>query len=393
MDAGKGLIISVNVGEMLNHRYKFRLRNLFMIFMLFILMASVSSAEKNVSLKYDRIALENKWKSRISAFLDKGVIPLIDLESSLKQKDGENYLQKTLPVMDRLGIALIAFDGYQAPKKKKTQKGYRWGYYIHEIVNAYPDRFILASNGGTNKNWLLQKDSFVSQTEEQVSTGDYFLMGEFDFRHYMSGHQCMTNQTDRDSDISVKSENGRRIFALSEETGVAFVIHLEPEDRPLLEIEEMLTAYPNAKIIWAHFGQIRYPKMESKFGHKLVRHLLSTYPNLYFDISNGAPGRRYKCNGNILDTVIWQDGVLGSQKNTLKHEYKSILIEFSKRFVVGTDYGGGRKQLPGFLSDRIKNIRLIMRDLPDEARHNIGYRNAWFLLTGKPWDSNIKKQN
>lgn len=357
-----------------------------MIPVLFILMVSVSSAEKTVSLKYDRIALENKWKGRISAFLDKGVIPLIDLESSLKPKDGKKYLQKTLPVMDRLGVALIAFDGYQATKN--ITKGYRWGYYIHEIVNANPDRFILASNGGTNKNWRLQKDSFVSQTEEQVRTGDYYIMGEFDFRHYMSGHQCKNNRTDRDSDISVKSENGRRIFALSEETGIAFVIHLEPEDRPLSEIEEMLAAYPGAKVIWAHFGQIRYPKMESKFGPELVRRLLSTYPNLYIDIATGSPGRRYKCNGSIIDTVIWQDGVLGSQKNTLKDEYKSILIEFSNRFVVGTDYGGGRKPLPEFLSGKTKNIRLIMRDLPDEARHNIGYRNAWFLLTGKPWVSN-----
>jgi hypothetical protein len=69
----------------------------------------------------------------------------------------------------------------------------------------------------------------------------------------------------------------------------------------------------------------------------------------------------------------------------LKPEYKDILTEFSKRFVAGTDYGNGRPALPGFLRARIANLRLIMRDLPDEAKHNIGYRNAWQLLTGKPW--------
>jgi predicted TIM-barrel fold metal-dependent hydrolase len=287
--------------------------------------------------------------------------------------------------MDNLGIALIAFDGYQAPRENKKQKGYRWGYYIHEIVNAYPDRFILATNGGTNKNWLLQKNSFVSQTEEHVRSGDYFIMCEFDFRHYMSGHQCKAGRTDRDGDISINSENGRRIFALSEETGIAFVIHNEPEDRPLAELEAMLTLYPKAKVIWAHFGQIRHPEKESKFTPALVRRLLSAYPNLYFDISTGYPGRGYKCNKNILDTVIWQDSILGSQKNTLKPEYKTIFTEFSNRFVAGTDYGGGRNTLLVFLSDKVKNIRLIMRDLPDEAKHNIAYRNAWFLLTGKPW--------
>ncbi len=48
----------------------------------------------------------------------------------------------------------------------------------------------------------------------------------------------------------------------------------------------------------------------------------------------------------MLDTVIWQDGSLGSQKDVLKPEYKAILAEFIGRFVVGTDYGGGRRSLP-----------------------------------------------
>ena len=107
-----------------------------------------------VDIKFTRPILEQKWRARIQSFLDRGVIPIIDLESSLKRGDGENYLEDILAVMDDLGVALIAFDGYQRPKGPKKEKGYRWGYYIHEIVNAYPDRFILATNGGTNKNWM-----------------------------------------------------------------------------------------------------------------------------------------------------------------------------------------------------------------------------------------------
>ena len=59
--------------------------------------------------------------------------------------------------MDELDVALIAFDGYLAKKQQKKQKGHRWGYYIHEIINAHPDRFIFATNGGTGKNWRHQK--------------------------------------------------------------------------------------------------------------------------------------------------------------------------------------------------------------------------------------------
>ena len=115
-----------------------------------------------------------------------------------------------------------------------------------------------------------------------------------------------------------------------------------------------------------------------------MRRLLTTYPNLYYDISTGHPGRRYACNANVLDTVLWESSGL-SQTDTLKPEYKALLTEFSTRFVAGTDYGGGRSPLPGFLRDRVANLRLILRDLPETAKHDIGYRNAWRRLTGKPW--------
>ena len=64
-------------------------------------------------------ALEAGWRARVQSFLERGVIPIIDLESSLRREDGEHYLADTLPVMDDLGVALIAFDAYQAKKTKK----------------------------------------------------------------------------------------------------------------------------------------------------------------------------------------------------------------------------------------------------------------------------------
>ncbi|MFQ5764467.1 MAG: hypothetical protein ACE5GT_06025, partial [Rhodospirillales bacterium] len=260
-------------------------------------LASLASlAEKPVEIKYSRQELEEKWRARIQSFLDKGVIPLIDLESSLKRRDGESYLDDALGVMDELGVALIAFDSYQAPKKGKKKKGYyRWDYYIHEVVNAHPDRFILATSGGTNNNWMKGKASFISQTEDHVRSGQYPIMGEFDFRHYMSGSQCKDFRTHRDTDIPLDGENGQRLFQLSAETGVAFVIHHEPEDHALDALEKMLKAYPKANVIAAHFGQIRHPEKEKRFGPDLVRRLLGTYPNLFYDLAIGDPGHYYKC--------------------------------------------------------------------------------------------------
>ena len=46
-----------------------------------------------------------------------------------------------------------------------------------------------------------------------------------------------------------------------------------------------------------------------------------------------------------------------------------------------------------WLRKRIKNIRLIMRGLPDEAKHDIGYRTGWKLLTGRQWGDGRNSDN
>ncbi len=353
-----------------------------------VTLAVPALAEDPIKLKHTRQEIEVKWRVRIQSFLNRGVIPLVDFLSFLPRKNGQSVVGWTMEVMDKLGVGLISFSGYQAPKDGKT-RGYRWGYYIHEIVNAHTDRFILTTNKGGNKNWWKQKSGkprhFIDQLERQVRSGDYPFIGEIEFRHYMSNAQCKRGKIHRDIDIPLNGGNGHRVFRLSAKTNIPFSIHLEPEDAPLDALEEMLAAHPKAKVIVAHFGQIRHPEREKRFGPELVKHLLSTYPNLYFDLSTGEPNRRYKCGNRVLDTVIWEGGFLGVQKDTLKPKYRDILSKFSGRFVVGFDYGPSNRQSESYLRHRVENIRLIMRDLPVEAKHNIGYRNAWLLLTRTQW--------
>lgn len=340
-----------------------------------------------VRLNYSRAELETRWEARIRSMLARGVVPLIDMESTLRPKEGRLFLDRIPDLMDRYGVALISFDTNQRPKD--GSEGYRWSTYIEEIVNAHPDRFIPTANAGTNPNWVRRKGGqpwhFIDQMEARIRNGDYASMGELEFRHYMSAHQCKAGRYDRDVDIPLNGKNGHRLFRLSEETGVPFVIHLEPEDHALEALEEMLGTYPGAKVIVAHFGQIRHPLKEKRFGPELVRHLLGTYPNLYYDLSVGHPGRRYPCTGERGDTVIWQ-GTGGNQRDVLREDYKAILTDFSDRFVCGLDYGGGRWPFPEFIEYRVGNLRRILRDLPETAKHDIGYRNAWKLLTGRDWN-------
>jgi len=365
------------------------LGTLSLLFFSTLVLPSWTLAEEPVQLKYSQAEIEDKWRVRIQSILDKGVIPLIDLLSFLPRENSAPVIRWTKKVMDQEGVALISFAGYWAPKETGC-KGHCWDYFIHRVVNAEIDRFILTTNKGGNKNWWKQKSGrpwdYIEQLEKQVLGGDYPFIGQIEFRHYMSNAQCKAGKTHRDINIPLNGPNGHRVFKLSSATGVPFSIHLEQEDSALDALEDMLRAYPKAKVIVSHFGQIRYPDREQRFGPKLIEHMLMAYPNLYFDLSTGEPGRVYKCDGyRVLDTVIWNDDGLGGQKDSLKPEYKELLIKFSDRFVAGFDYGPLNRQSAEFLKRRIENIRLILRDLSDETKHNIGYRNAWFLLIHKAW--------
>ncbi len=288
-------------------------------------------------LQLSRDELEARWAARIQNMLDQGKLPLIDMETSIRQQHVRDYIPDELPAFDEYGIAIMSADGYQRPKD--GSKGYRWSYYILDLVNKYPDYFIPTANSGTNKNWLKQKGGkprdFIDQMINEIRSGKYYSMGEFDFRHYMSNHQCKTGRYDRDNDIPLNGENGHRVFQLSSDTGVPFIIHLEPEDHALIVLEEMLRKYPNAKVIVAHFGQLRHPEKQKKFTSEYVRYLLSTYSNLYYDLATGHPNRKYRCAGpnnrDVLagDTVIWKRDHR-NQRSTLKSEYKEILTQFVK---------------------------------------------------------------
>jgi len=368
------------------------MRLFFLLILLFLCSRTFSQISNDSDIKWTKTEIEQHWKRRIESFLDKGVIPIIDMESTISDEQSRQLSDSSvLKKMDSLGIALIAFDVNQAPSNGSgTGGGYRWGYHMHQFVNAYPDRFILTSNAGVSPNWRNQKTDMIQQTEDHVRTGKYALMGEFEFRHYVSQDECKNKRFDREVDIPLNSPNGHRLFSLSAETGVPFLIHNEPEDDRLDVLSEMLEKYPKAQVIQAHFGQIRYPLKETKFNAEYVRNLLTKYPNLFFDISTGEPGRIYDCQQqHLLDTVIWESAMFG-QKDRIKPEYLALFIDFGDRFVSGMDYGGGGPPLSLFWESRTRNIRLILRDLPEQVQHKIAYQNAWRLLTGKIYEPRSK---
>ena len=160
---------------------------------------------KSVELIFSRLQLESKWRVRIQSFIDRGVVPIIDLQSGVKRRDIRRIIPDGLRIMDELGIALIAFDGRR--RSKDRSKGYRWSYYIRALVNRYPDYFIPTTNGGVNSNWIKQKGGaswdYIDQMEKYVRAGIYAHIGEIEVRHYPSNGGCKRGK-ERDVDIPLE---------------------------------------------------------------------------------------------------------------------------------------------------------------------------------------------
>ena len=93
------------------------------------------------AIPFDLAALKKNWRERIAAIKAKGMLPIIDIESSFNSK--RLNLRRLAQAMDEMGVALIAF-----PTMRTTLVGRIWP----RVVSVDPWRFIPTTNGGVHPN-------------------------------------------------------------------------------------------------------------------------------------------------------------------------------------------------------------------------------------------------
>lgn len=342
----------------------FRMIMIHLIVLFLLLPVSAISADKEQQLQ--------NFKKQIESMLKKGILPIIDTEFHLGPKiEAEEIVGK----MDQHGVALT----WAAPiLKLGSEESLRFN-------EMYPGRFVPTTMSGESKKWHRGHDKFLEKLERHVRTGDYFVMGEFEARHYPS----KTNS--RDVHTPVDSHRMQLVFQLSEEMGMPFVLHHEAEDELLPELERMLVKYPKAKVVWAHVGRVRNPDTWIKFSKADgVREFLIKYPNLYFNFLQSRPGSRYKFGeGYSKDGHI--EGVMydySSGKVKLHTQWKKLIEDFPDRFVIGSDTNTGRGIAKYRKYDRVTYIfrDIILSGLKPDVAEKVAYKNAWKLMSGKDWN-------
>jgi predicted TIM-barrel fold metal-dependent hydrolase len=302
------------------------------------------------------------FRERIVSFLKKGVLPIIDVEYHHGGKVGMDTLIKK---MDSHGVALA----WLGPNEKLgSEESIR-------LNGLYPDRLVPTAVHGDGKLWHGGDKGFLEKLTNDVKSGKYFAMGEFEARHYPSS----TN--DRNIHMPVDSEAMRVVFELSSETGVPFLLHHESEDELLPELERMLAKYPKARVIWCHVGRNRNPSTWKIFQTaQAVREYLSKYPNLYFDFLASRPGSKYQGTG-VVEGIMY---VVYFSRAALDPEWQKVIEEFPDRFVLGSDINTGRFDNYDTVMDTYRDV--ILKGVKKEVAEKIAFKNAWKLMTGKVWE-------
>jgi len=311
------------------------------------------------------------WRDRIRSIISKNVVPIIDTEATYNIRiDMDEFVQ----MMEELGVAQVCF----APHGKLGSQ------YSLRLHHQYPAHIVPTTMDGSSPYWYQHTDRFIADTRRDLATGDFFLMGEFEIRHYPSDAQLRFQKWHRDVTVPIESRAVHELFQLSSETGVAFQMHLEIEDQLLPPLESMLARYPNAKVIWCHLGQIRYPDRSTVYGPAYVRSLIERFRNLHFDLGLTPPNHEYAANG-VRDQTIFASKFLNRYGAVLAPDWKSVIEDHPERFLAASDTDPGHYR---DLVPKIERMRSIVFDqLSPTTRNLVAYQNAWRLLTGESWRS------
>lgn len=327
------------------------------------ILPSVAALAQDRSAPFQKEAIA-AWKRRVQAILDRGRLPIIDLQATYVE--GRTNVPRMIEYMNELDVAQIAFAAANASNSEPSLN----------LQRAHPEYFIATTNSGEFPRWWQNPGAFLAGVAEELKSGQYYFMGEHEFRHYPSPEQVEARRTDRDISIDIDGPAGHALFKLSEQSGTAFQIHYEIEDRLFPALESMLGRYPKARVIWCHLAMIRYPDRTKIYGPDYVSSLIERFPGLHFDLAVPPPASIYRPSGARHSTLYSAEG-------RLDERWRAVLEKFPERFLSSSDY---RPPVAHEYPQQIARQReLILAALSEKAKHLVAYGNAWRLITGAPW--------
>ena len=309
-----------------------------------------------------RQSLFSSYRGTLKGLINRSRLPIIDVE---------HHWGNRMPIkdlIDKMDSNDVALTWLGANEGNGSQSSI-------DTCRLFPDRLVPTTIHGDGRRWHGHDLSVVQELDADVRSGQYFAMGEFEARHYVSS----TNN--RDIHMPVDSESFHGVFRAAEATGVPFLLHHEAEDALLPELERMLSAYPQANVVWCHVGRNRNPQTWTQFPTADgVRRFIQKYPNLHFDVLQSGPMSIFPPT-QALESVLYD----GSRSATLKSEWLQLFKAFPNRFLIGSDINTGRWSNYNQVMSRLQTS--VLRVVSPKAAEQIAFKNAWRLMGGGAWSS------
>ncbi len=305
-----------------------------------------------------RQTLLKSYRETIKRLQSQSRLPSIDIEHHW---GGKIPLTELIEKMDRNGIALSWLGANERNGSRSSI----------ESCRQFPDRLVPTTIHGDGPRWHGGDLSLVRELDADVRSGQYFAMGEFEARHYVSS----TNN--RDIHMPLDSDSFHGVFKVAQETGIPFLLHHEAEDVLLPELERMLSLYPRANVIWCHVGRNRNPNTWTRFpSPEGVRGFLQKYPNLHFDVLQSGARSVFSPTG-AYEAILYGAG----QHAELLPSWVQLFNEFPDRFLLGSDVNTGRWEKYDEVMSRFRTG--VLRVLAPDAAEKIAFKNAWRLMGGE----------
>jgi predicted TIM-barrel fold metal-dependent hydrolase len=247
-------------------------------------------------------------------------------------------------LMDQAGIQrAIAFRGRAMDHAGLVAAAARWPGRLLPFVSVSPE------HSEHRRDWEEDNAALARVVDSLLATGFYYGIGEISVSHFPGN-----GFPEADFDPNGRAMHG--ILEVARRYRVPVAIHCEITR--LHELEKLLDAFPDVRVIWAHGG---YTPLF------LAERVLSRHPNLTYEMSartwrNHPRSPDYTITAN--DREVWP-------------EWVALVEAKPERFVVGTDAA-----LRSITSDqrKIESVHRFLLQLSPGTRARVARENLADLI-------------
>src|SRR6266849_4013906 len=295
-------------------------------------------------------------------------LPLIDAHDHLQANTSAESIIKLMDLMEisRMVLMALSWDPERGSDSQALEYARRYpGRFIPFIGMQRPGSYVRPPWMDVNNKWAV---ATLADVENKLKGGGFFGIGEIIVRHYdyrvINGPGELDNPPD--------SPGMLRLSELATQYKVPMIIHAEGEPVAVAKMEHLMTAYPDARIIWAHYC--------GRQSAARIRTLLGAHPNLYCDLAGMTGVVSYGTGWPRKEpwTFLVEDGA-----GHLLPEVQQLFEAFPDRFL-GVGMDSAHYQTWGYFVPQIQRFRVLLSQLSPTTANKMAHENAERLFGLSP---------